>query len=81
MLVGNKTDLRTDEATIHELAKMGQEPIKVEDGHAMAKKISAYAYLECSAKLNMGVREVLEKATQDLVLKEKTRKRWSFQWT
>lgn len=64
VLVGNKKDLRFDEATRRELAKAKQEPVKTEDGRAMAEKIGAYAYLECSAKLNEGVREVFETATR-----------------
>lgn len=41
-------DLRNDPHTIRELAKMKQEPVKTEDGRAMAEKINAFAYLECS---------------------------------
>ena len=33
-----------------------------EEGRAMAERMGAYAYLECSAKLNEGVREVFETA-------------------
>ena len=47
-----------------ELAKMKQEPVKPEEGRAMAEKISAFAYLECSAKSKEGVREVFETATR-----------------
>merc|ERR1712071_545729 len=64
ILVGNKKDLRNDPATIKELAKMKQEPVKPEEGRAMAEKISAFAYLECSAKSKEGVREVFETATR-----------------
>ena len=63
VLVGNKKDLRNSETTLLELAVHNQVPVKVEDGHAMAKKIGAFAYLECSAKWNQGVREVFETAT------------------
>jgi len=63
ILVGNKKDLRNDNNTIHELQKMKQEPVKVEDGKSMAEKISAFSYLECSAKTKDGVREVFETAT------------------
>jgi Ras family protein A len=35
-----------------------------EDGRAMAERKGAYAYLECSAKLNEGVREVFETAAR-----------------
>jgi len=64
ILVGNKKDLRNDPATMRELAKMKQEPVKPEEGRAMAEKISAFAYLECSAKSKEGVREVFETATR-----------------
>ncbi len=64
VIAGNKKDLRNDEATRRELAKMKQEPVKFEDGRAMAERIGAYAYLECSAKTKDGVREVFETATR-----------------
>ena len=75
VLVGNKKDLRFDDVTRRELAKSKQEPVKTEDGRAMAEKIGAYAYLECSAKLNEGAREVFETATRAaLQTKKKGRK-------
>ena len=43
---------------------MKQEPVKPEEGRAMAEKIRAFAYLECSAKSKEGVREVFETATR-----------------
>ncbi|KAF0036224.1 hypothetical protein F2P81_011536 [Scophthalmus maximus] len=64
ILVGNKKDLRNDEHTRRELAKMKQEPVKYEDGKEMAARISAYGYQECSAKTKDGVREVFEMATR-----------------
>lgn len=64
ILVGNKKDLRNDPGTIKELGKMKQEPVKPEEGRAMAEKINAFAYLECSAKSKEGVREVFETATR-----------------
>lgn len=75
VLVGNKKDLRFDDATRRELAKSKQEPVKTEDGRAMAEKIGAYAYLECSAKLNEGVREVFETATRAALQTKKKRGR------
>ena len=46
---------------------MKQEPVKPEEGRAMAEKINAFAYLECSAKSKEGVREVFETATRAAV--------------
>eukprot|EP00058_Branchiostoma_floridae_P019228 XP_002604718.1 hypothetical protein BRAFLDRAFT_80309 [Branchiostoma floridae] len=74
ILVGNKKDLRNDESTKRELAKMKQEPVKTEEGRHMAEMINAFAYLECSAKTKEGVREVFETATK-AALANKKRKR------
>lgn len=74
VLVGNKKDLRVDDQTIRELAKSKQEPVKTEEGRAMAEKIGAYAYLECSAKHNEGVREVFETATRAALQTKKKKK-------
>jgi Ras family protein A len=74
ILVGNKKDLRNDDATRRELAKMKQEPVKFDDGRAMAERIGAYAYLECSAKTKEGVREVFETATRAALQARKKRK-------
>ena len=56
ILVGNKKDLRNDPNTIN--------PVKTEEGQAMAEKINAFAYLECSARGKEGVREVFETAVR-----------------
>lgn len=53
---------------------MKQEPVKPEEGRAMAEKINAFAYLECSAKTKEGVRDVFETATK-AALAVKQRKR------
>nr|CAH7761806.1 unnamed protein product [Callosobruchus chinensis] len=74
ILVGNKKDLRNDPATISELKKMKQEPVKPQDGRAMAEKINAFAYLECSAKSKEGVREVFENATRAALQVKKKKK-------
>jgi len=57
-------DLRNDPNTIKDLNKVKQEPVRPEEGRAMAEKINAFAYLECSAKSKEGVREVFETATR-----------------
>lgn len=57
-LGGQQKDLRSDEHVRTELARMKQEPVRTDDGRAMAVRIQAYDYLECSAKTKEGVREV-----------------------
>uniref|UniRef100_A0A3B3SWQ9 Uncharacterized protein n=1 Tax=Paramormyrops kingsleyae TaxID=1676925 RepID=A0A3B3SWQ9_9TELE len=54
ILVGNKKDLNDDEHRRRELLKMKQEPVKPEDGRVIAKQISAFEYMECSAKTKDG---------------------------
>jgi Ras family protein A len=69
-------DLRNDPNTIKELSKMRQKPVTSEEGRAMAEKINAYGYLECSAKTKDGVREVFETATRAaLQVKRRNRKK------
>ncbi|KAJ8360986.1 hypothetical protein SKAU_G00175110 [Synaphobranchus kaupii] len=74
ILVGNKKDLRNDEHTRRELAKMKQEPVKLEEGRDMANRITAFGYMECSAKTKDGVREVFEMATRAALVARRGKK-------
>ncbi|NP_001080385.1 Rho family GTPase 1 L homeolog [Xenopus laevis] len=49
LLIGCKTDLRTDLSTIMELSNQKQAPVSYEQGCAVAKQLGAENYLECSA--------------------------------
>ena len=75
ILVGNKKDLRNDETTRRELAKMKQDAVRFDQGKQMAETIGAYAYLECSAKSKDGVREVFETATRAALQVKKKKKK------
>lgn len=68
LLVGCKKDLRYDPATIEELRKTSQRPVTEQEGHAVAERIGAYKYLECSAKTGEGVRDIFEHATRAALL-------------
>lgn len=62
ILVANKKDLRHDEDV--------KRPVKPDDGRAMAMRIGAYDYLECSAKTKEGIWEVFETATRAALQKK-----------
>ncbi|XP_036592205.1 transforming protein RhoA-like [Trichosurus vulpecula] len=64
IMAGNKKDLRNDEATKLELAKMKQERVKTEEGKELVSRIGPFEYKECSAKNKESVREVFEMATR-----------------
>ncbi|CAN7940346.1 unnamed protein product, partial [Ixodes hexagonus] len=64
LLVGNKKDLRDCSETLEVLREMRQSPVTYQEGAAVAKKIKAKAYLECSALDKQGVQEVFQKATR-----------------
>ncbi|KAM4797436.1 rho-related GTP-binding protein Rho6 [Rhinophrynus dorsalis] len=49
LLIGCKTDLRTDLSTIMELSHQKQVPVSYEQGCTAAKQLGAESYLECSA--------------------------------
>ena len=65
ILVGNKTDLRTDETTVKELAAKKQKPVSYKEGVAMAKMIGAKKYIECSAKTQHNLKEVFDEVLQE----------------
>ncbi|EEB07587.1 rho family GTPase Rho5 [Schizosaccharomyces japonicus yFS275] len=71
ILVACKKDLRNDPKTIEELSKTNEKPISSEEGEAVAQKIGAFKYLECSAKQNDGVQEVFETAARASMMKYK----------
>jgi GTPase SAR1 family protein len=59
-LVGLKTDLRLDDSILRSLAQQNHSPYSQEEGIEKAREIEALTYLECSALLNTGVRDVFE---------------------
>ncbi|KAL7410461.1 putative GTPase Rho1 [Mrakia frigida] len=65
ILVGCKKDLRQDPRTIEELKKTSQRPVAQAEGQAVAQKIGARRYIECSARTGEGVRDVFQTATRE----------------
>jgi len=64
IVVATKTDLRQDEDTRRTLGAQGKMPVTSEQGAEVASEIGA-KYIECSAKMGSGVREVFTLALQE----------------
>ncbi|CAO3587419.1 unnamed protein product [Absidia cylindrospora] len=64
LLIGCKSDLRTDEKVLEQLAENNQKPVTYKQGFEMATKIGALTYLETSAKTGHGVEAVFLSAVQ-----------------
>lgn len=65
VLVALKCDLREDEVANRKLIERGQRGIlSYEDGLEVAKRIRAHRYLECSAKMNRGIRQAIEETAR-----------------
>jgi cell division control protein 42 len=62
ILVGTKTDLRTNIADLELLAKSKQKPITREQGERTAKDYGAYGYIECSALTQENLKETFDAA-------------------
>ncbi|EDO18271.1 hypothetical protein Kpol_1039p20 [Vanderwaltozyma polyspora DSM 70294] len=74
VLVALKCDLRNEEdEDIDGTNNNRKDLITYEEGLAMAKKIGALRYLECSAKLNKGVNEAFTEATRVVLTSDSKR--------
>jgi len=74
ILVGTKIDLRSDSATVEKLKSAGQAPVTPEQGDALAKKIKAIRYLECSAKNGDNLKTVFDEAVKAVLFAKKEKK-------
>ncbi|XP_063050217.1 ras-related C3 botulinum toxin substrate 1-like [Engraulis encrasicolus] len=62
ILVATKAELRDDEDVKKRLKEKNLELVTTKNGQAMAERIGAYAYMECSAKTSRGVKTVFDTA-------------------
>jgi hypothetical protein len=53
--VGTKEDLRDDDSTIEEHAKLGEKPIPGEASEELARRLGAVKYVECSARTQVSI--------------------------
>ncbi|KAG8832115.1 GTP-binding protein Rho1 [Serendipita sp. 399] len=77
LLVGCNKDVRVSPEELETLRRDGiSEPISVEQGRNMAKRIGAAIYLECSAKTGEGVDDVFQHAARLSLLRASTATQW-----
>lgn len=60
LLIGTKTDLRQDKEFVSKLKDASLEPLSKEKGNALAHKIGAQKYLECSSLTHKGIKAVFD---------------------
>lgn len=65
LLVGLKTDLRDDPATLSQLASQGVRPTTPEQGETHARAIGARRYVECSARTRHQLQDVFQAALEE----------------
>jgi|UniRef100_A0AC35G9Q6 Ras-related C3 botulinum toxin substrate 1 len=70
LLVGTKTDLRTDPGELSKLQAEGKNPISKSQGIKLAKKIKAVKYIECSALTQEGLKDVFTEAVKAVIAPE-----------
>lgn len=75
ILVGTKSDLRDDSATLDKLKQQGQAPITADQGHQLAREIRAVKYLECSAKTGENLKTVFDEAVKAVLFTKKVKKK------
>lgn len=64
MLVGTKIDLRQDGETLQQLTSNHLSPITYDQGNDCANRVGAYAYYECSAKTQRGLKRLFDEAAR-----------------
>eukprot|EP00457_Paulinella_chromatophora_P015351 gb/GEZN01015952.1/.p1 GENE.gb/GEZN01015952.1/~~gb/GEZN01015952.1/.p1 ORF type:complete len:149 (+),score=19.87 gb/GEZN01015952.1/:180-626(+) len=75
LLVGTKSDLRNDAATIQALQSKGVSMVTPDDAQTMMKDISAVKYMECSALTQEGLKAVFDEAIRAAMNKPKKQKK------
>jgi len=77
ILVGLKVDLRPDSVSLDPLDSLKQPaPISFEQGLRMMQEIGAVKYMECSARTQIGLKEVFDEAARAVfAVGEQTKKK------
>jgi len=75
LLIGTKSDLRTDMETKNALQSKGAEYVSTAQADKMCKDISAVKYLECSALTQDGLKQVFDEAIRAALAPTKKEKK------
>ncbi|KAL1484906.1 hypothetical protein MTO96_032300 [Rhipicephalus appendiculatus] len=75
VLVGNKRDIRDDYRPPLVLPRNYKPPVTSSEGRAVASRIRAAAYVECSALKRIGVKEVFDAAIKASLQQQPGRKK------
>eukprot|EP00127_Corallochytrium_limacisporum_P006515 Clim_evm46s229 gene=Clim_evmTU46s229 len=76
VIVGTQIDRRLSEEHLAKLRReTGEEPIYPEQGRALAKKVGALAYMECSALTRDGLKDVFDTAIATCIDLPKVKKK------
>ena len=60
--VGTQIDLRDNYVSLKDINRKNQKPISKEEGEKLSRRLGARAYIECSALLNINVKQVFDTA-------------------
>ena len=60
VVVGTKTDLRTNPESQRVLEQQGKRPVPGQEGQDLANQLNAYKYVECSALTQDGLKAVFD---------------------
>jgi len=74
-LIGTQTDQRDNQKIIDELNERKQKPLKEKDGKKLAKDIEAVKYMECSAKVMAGYRDIFDEVLRFVINEHKQGKK------
>lgn len=74
-LIGTQTDQRESQKVIDELNERKQKPLKERDGKKLAKDIEAVKYMECSAKVMSGYRDIFDEVLRFVINEHKQGKK------
>ncbi|KAJ6235768.1 gtp-binding protein rho5 [Anaeramoeba flamelloides] len=70
ILVGTKSDIRSDHTILKKLEEINREPVSYQQGMNLSKKVGAYKYIECSSITQKNIKSVFDYAIQAVISPE-----------